>query len=47
MAILNIVKEGDPLLRKKCRPVTEETIRNEKAGTKLLGILAKFIAPLM
>ena len=31
----------------KCRPVTEETIRNEKAGTKLLGILAKFIAPLM
>ncbi len=27
MAILNIVKEGDPLLRKKCRPVTEVTPR--------------------
>jgi len=27
MAILNIVKEGDPLLRKKCRPVTEITPR--------------------
>lgn len=27
MAILNIVKEGDPLLRKRCRPVTEITPR--------------------
>ena len=27
MAFLNIVKEGDPLLRKKCRPVTEITPR--------------------
>ncbi len=27
MAILNIVKEGDPTLRKKCRPVTEITPR--------------------
>ena len=27
MAILNIVKEGDPLLRKKCRPVTDITPR--------------------
>ncbi len=27
MAILNIVKEGDPILRKKCRPVTEITPR--------------------
>ena len=27
MAILNIVKEGDPLLRKVCRPVTEITPR--------------------
>ena len=27
MAILNIVKEGDPLLRKKCRPVVEITPR--------------------
>lgn len=27
MAILNIVKEGDPVLRKICRPVTEITPR--------------------
>ena len=27
MAILNIVKEGDPILRKTCRPVTEITPR--------------------
>ena len=27
MAILNIVKEGDPVLRKVCRPVTEITPR--------------------
>ena len=27
MAILNIVKEGDPILRKICRPVTEITPR--------------------
>lgn len=27
MAILNIVKEGDEILRKKCRPVTEITPR--------------------
>jgi len=27
MAILNIVKEGDPILRKVCRPVTEITPR--------------------
>ncbi len=27
MAILNIIKEGDPTLRKKCRPVTEITPR--------------------
>ena len=27
MAILNIVKEGDPTLRKVCRPVTEITPR--------------------
>ncbi len=27
MAILNIVKEGDPVLRGKCRPVTEITPR--------------------
>ena len=27
MAILNIVKEGDPTLRKTCRPVTEITPR--------------------
>ena len=27
MAILNIIKEGDPVLRKKCRPVEEITPR--------------------
>ena len=27
MALLNIVKEGDPVLRKVCRPVTEITPR--------------------
>ena len=27
MAILNIVKEGDPVLRKECRPVPEITPR--------------------
>ncbi len=27
MAILNIIKKGDPTLRKKCRPVTEITPR--------------------
>lgn len=27
MAILNVIKEGDPVLRKKCRPVEEITPR--------------------
>ena len=31
----------------KCREVTEETIKNEKVGTKLLGAFMKLIAPLM
>ena len=31
----------------KCRPVTMETIQNEKLGYKLRGILMKFISPLM
>ena len=31
----------------KCRRVTEETIRNEKTSTKLLGIMAKALSPLM
>ena len=33
--------------QKKCRRVTEETIRREKRSMKLLGTLAKAIAPLM
>ena len=32
---------------KKCREVTAETIRNEKTSTKLLGTLAKLVAPLL
>ena len=31
----------------KCRPVTEESIKNEKLSYKLMGQLAQFIAPLM
>ena len=31
----------------KCRPVTPESIKNEKFGYKLRGILMKFISPLM
>jgi cardiolipin synthase len=31
----------------KCRAVTAETIRNEKAGTKIVGFLAKLVAPLL
>lgn len=31
----------------KCRQVTEETIRKEKASYKLMGSFAKFIAPLL
>ena len=31
----------------KCMPVTEETIKNEKFGTKLAGKLLKIVAPLM
>ena len=31
----------------KCREVTDETIKNEKASYKILGSLMKFIAPLM
>ena len=31
----------------KCRPVTMESIKNEKLGYKLRGILMKFISPLM
>ena len=32
---------------KKCREVTAETIRNEKTSTKLIGTLAKLVAPLL
>ena len=32
---------------KECTPVTTESIRKEKLGYRLLGILMKFIAPLM
>ncbi len=32
---------------KECDPVTEESIRKEKFGYRLLGLLMKFIAPLM
>ncbi len=31
----------------KCSPVTKESIKNEKLGYKLRGILLKFVAPLM
>ncbi len=31
----------------KCRPVTEETIRNESAFYKVMGVVMKVIAPLM
>ena len=31
----------------KCRAVTEETVKNEKFPRKLVGTLAKFIAPLL
>ena len=31
----------------KCRPVTEESIRNEKTAYKIGGVLMKFVAPLM
>ena len=31
----------------KCREVTMETVKNEKAGTKIVGSVAKFFAPLM
>lgn len=31
----------------KCRPVTAESIKNEKLGYKLLGIVMKFVSPLM
>ena len=31
----------------QCRPVTAETIKNEKLSIKLLGGLAKFLAPLL
>ena len=31
----------------KCRPVTAESIKHEQPGYKLLGVLMKFIAPLM
>ena len=32
---------------KKCREVTEETIKNEKRSYKILGGIMKLIAPLM
>ena len=50
MALLNIVKEGDPVLRKVCRPVTEITPRirqllddmaDEKLGKRMLVSVAK------
>ena len=31
----------------KCRVVTEDTVKNEKLGTKIVGQVAKFIAPLL
>ena len=31
----------------KCREVTEETVKNEKASYKIVGGLMKLIAPLM
>ena len=31
----------------KCRPVTLESIKNEKAYYKIMGSLMKFIAPMM
>ena len=31
----------------KCRKVSEETVNNEKLGTKIIGQVVKFAAPLL
>ena len=44
--IRNIESDYQDTLR-KCREVTEETIHNEKLSLKLLGYVAKAIAPMI